>query len=533
MFGVLFWLARVNAAIECAYHKSQDNPGFVLQGSTAFSHIGAVHTADLNGDGISDALVRDKNGNIFVVLGSSNLIDLNSNTVIINNVSNGSNGFILQSQDMRGGFSSGVADVNGDGISDLIIGSPFESPSGKKHAGRTYVIFGSKVWGAYLNLTSLMDGQRGFVLQGEAAEDFSGTSVHGAGDVNGDGISDLIIGAARGGRNQAGKSYVVFGSRLKRAWEAGVLDLAALMKDQRGFELQGERRNDAFGESAVGVDLNGDSLTDMVFGAPFAGPNREGTTYVVFGSDKNTWTSSKVADLMDGHRGFAMHGVSGDDWSGATLDTTDFNGDQIADLVVGAPRADVDDQQRAGQIYIIFGSCNRSAWKSGILKIGSLLDGERGFVLRGERANDQSGMALSNEGDINGDGVSDLGIGAPFAGFTHAGKSYIVFGSRNASLWASGKLELGQLVEKRAGAVLEGEAVGDLFGSSIAIADLNGDKRLDLVIGAPKGGTPEQAEAGKAYVLFGPVCSLQITSVAPSSGLFHVFLLTCLSSWAI
>lgn len=487
-----------------------------MQGPSAGDHIGAVHSADLNGDGLSDVVVRDNQGNIFVVLGSSNLTGLDSKVIRIDNFVNGSQSFVFQSGTRDGFASSGVGDVNGDGIADLIVGSPFESPSGRLRAGSTYVIFGSKSWGGGpLNLASLMDGQRGFVLQGEAASDLSGASVNGAGDVNGDGVSDLLIGAAKGGTNRAGKSYVVFGSQLRGAWKAGILDLATLMRDERGFELQGDRRNDAFGASTMGVDINGDSLSDMVFGAPFAGEARAGTTYVVFGSrNQSAWTSVNLTDLMDGRRGFEIQGISADDWSGATLGATDFNGDQIADLIVGAPKADVDDQRDAGQTYVIFGSNKSAAWKPGVLSMKSLLDGKRGFILRGERPNDQSGMAVSDAGDLNGDKMQDLIIGAPFGGSTHAGKAYLVFGSRNESLWASGKLDLEQLMDGRSGVMLEGEAPGDLFGSSIAYADLNGDGVVDLVIGAPKADTHEQLDVGKTYVIFGPVACSQTTSDA-------------------
>ena len=104
-----------------------------------------------------------------------------------------------------------AGDVNGDGIADLIIGAWGASPNGNLQAGKSYVVFGRAGLGSSgsLELSSL-NGMNGFVLNGEPADDASGTSVASAGDVNGDGIADLMIGA-EDANSAAGKSYVIFG----------------------------------------------------------------------------------------------------------------------------------------------------------------------------------------------------------------------------------------------------------------------------------------------------------------------------------
>src|SRR4028118_1412620 len=131
---------------------------------------------------------------------------------------NGSNGFAINgiAADDRSGYSvSSAGDVNGDGFNDLIIGAAYADPNGINAAGQSYVVFASNSgFGASLDLSTL-NGSNGFAINGIATSDRSGSSVSSAGDVNGDGIDDLIIGAFRADPNgitDAGRSYVVFGS---------------------------------------------------------------------------------------------------------------------------------------------------------------------------------------------------------------------------------------------------------------------------------------------------------------------------------
>ena len=199
---------------------------------------------------------------------------------------NGSNGFQINGEtagDYSGYSVSSAGDVNGDGFDDLIIGADGANPHGND-SGASYVVFGkASGFAANLNLSSL-NGSNGFQISGEAAGDFSGLSVSSAGDVNGDGFDDLIIGAdgANPHGNDSGASYVVFG---KASGFAANLNLSSL-NGGNGFQISGEAAGDYSGRSVSSAgDINGDGFDDLIIGADGANPhgNNSGAAYVVFG----------------------------------------------------------------------------------------------------------------------------------------------------------------------------------------------------------------------------------------------------------
>lgn len=396
---------------------------------------------------------------------------------------------------------SSIGDINGDGYDDMFLGSEYASPNGAL-SGQSYVIFGSA--GGYTSdfeLTSL-DGTNGFTIKGIAANDFSGARVSSAGDLNNDGIGDLLIGAygvdTAVGAN-AGAAYVLFGSN---AGYSASIELADLLPANGGtgadgFVIDGIVAGGSLGNGASNIgDINDDGIDDIAVSAPDA--NGTGTVYVVYGTASGHSGSFDLASL-DGTNGFVVNGAAAGGLTGFNVSwADDVNNDGIDDMLIGAWGADSAGRD-SGTSYVVYGS-NTGFSASFDL---SALDGTNGYAMTGFGNDANSGFSVSGLGDVNGDGFADVVVGAFRASpnnLAFAGQSYVVFGDGTGH---NGLLNLANMngtngfsIDGLGGYGVSGYAVSDA-------GDFNGDGYADILVSGHAGGQNGNIGDGQAYLVYG------------------------------
>jgi hypothetical protein len=427
-----------------------------------------------------------------------------------------------------------AGDVNGDGRPDFIVGFRGQD---------AYVVFGRSTPGT-VDLAAL--GAGGFRIEG-AVED-----VAGAGDVNGDGLADLVVGSGGG-------AFVVFGKSSTSpvdlsALGAGAAGGFAIFPPPGSSTPLGTCSGPDIGSSVDGIgDFNGDGRPDVVVAGPrplvsFCGGG--GDAWVVYGKPSTgavalgdpqgqaefLWPGVNAAgagDVNGDGRPDVIVGTGSPDIGGgngatvrfaggggffmtgggagfSTAGVGDVNGDGLADVAVGAPDASNNGRPYSGSAWIVFGQTSST-------DVDLTQLGPHGFRIDGARAGDpgyvgdQAGWALDGAGDVNGDGRADVLVGAPGAsnnGRRFSGSAFVVFGKSSTANVDLAALGAGGIRIDGAGGGTppvppnDPGTVGDQAGFSVAGGvDTTGDGRPDVLVGAPGTDYNGRGNSGSAYVL--------------------------------
>lgn len=385
-FGLVLVLFVVGCDDPFARVSTLTSPALEERGSFGWS---VATVGDIDGDGTPDGAVG----------APGELVDAQPFGGRVYLVS-GEDGTVLESissptPEMRSFFGAsiaGVADVDGDGVGDILVGAHRENPQGVEAAGRAYLFSGAD--GTVIHtLTS----------PNVVEEGAFGTAVTGAGDLDQDGTPDLLVGASDEpvrDREKAGRAYLISGAN------GTVLDaLSSPNVEREGF----------FGSSVTGVgDVDGDGTPDVVVGAP-----RE-TAEAFGGAGRAYLFSGGTATLLDSLFSPNAQPVGG--FGGSVAGIGDVNGDGVSDLVVGAHEETVEEDRRAGRVYF-FNGVDRTLLKT--------------FVSPNASGSSLYGESLAPAGDVDEDGRPDILIGAhgeTARGQFGAGHAYLIGGADGSVL---------------------------------------------------------------------------------------------------
>ena len=460
---------------------------------------------DVNGDGFEDVIVGargwDTPGGIFdegavlVFLGSaSGIAGFDPSTAHA----------VIQSTGGNAEFGSSVAgagDVNGDGFDDIIIGAPLASPSGLEVSGAAYVFHGGP-----LGITATTTADANALLESKQLEAHMGHSVASAGDVNGDGFSDVIVGAnlygepfnppiPNQGAGRQGAAFVFLGSATGIVGNEPANAHAQLVPWAANTPAQ---INSNFAASVAGVgDVNGDGYGDVMIGSPAwnrsqpwpgldtGNPPEEGAVFLYHGGPSGI-TGSNATDANTRIEGNQLGAFFGNAVSAAG----DVNADGFADIIIGAygyPAGDPLLSSQEGAAFVYLGG------PTGIFATGPT---QAHVSFQGSALAEWLGRSVSSAGDYDADGFDDVIISArQYSGsLISEGVSYIFRGGLNGIVGTGLGDAYARITSNRANA--------ELGFSARAAGDINADGGADIIVGVP-GYSNAQVEEGAAFIYLG------------------------------
>lgn len=402
--------------------------------ASAFTGFAVACIGDVNGDDLDDIAISHYTAQkTYVVFGAENFTGLALDSI-------GDRGFTVLGGPSSGnvGFSMApVGDLNADGLDDFAVAEVAADTQGRTNNGRVWVVAGRDDI-SDVNLLSPTTGQLLMTVDGAISEERIG-NIASVGDVNGDGVDDFLLGAYTStpwgsGIAVPGAAYVVFGG----AGATGEIDTANL--GTKGFTIVGPtRQRDRLGISVSPAgDVNGDGKADLLIGADgvtnAATGNRNGGAAVVFGAAGNdrvytdplaaggqsVYTCATPVTLVDAcaspvRRGYWIDGAVASDSTGYSVaGIGDVNGDTVPDLALGAYGYDPANPaggtfSGAGATYVVFGK------PSAVTQSLATITDEDGYRLDGTAAGDRFGRQVGLVGDFDGNGTRDLAVGADFA----------------------------------------------------------------------------------------------------------------------
>ncbi len=367
-------------------------------------------------------------------------------------------------------------DLNNDGHDDLIVSSPYFSTTDRKQRGKVEVYLGSKKF--FASGSADTGAKPDVTFLGSRTDSQLGTSVA-MGDLNGDSITDLIMGAP-GERTV----LVMFGKKTFQRF--GTIDFAQKGAD---WQIQGRDDDDRFGFAIDSADINGDKTDDLIMSAPFAGKDgvkRLGKVYILYGS---TYRSSTLTYYLSSSSPDAVFwGAKEDDSFGITLTHGDIDGDKKVDLAIGSYMATSGSSKQAGTVTLLYGS-KLSAKKELQVEDDPAEKTTDETLFTVDRSFNWFGYALAF-GDLNNDHIDDLVISAfPYLKNNKQGQIYILWGDKK-----------GNFESKTLSRVIAPNETA-LIGSAVAISDTNGDGALDLMIGGATGAPGSDRGFGRLYIL--------------------------------